>query len=268
MNTSHIRSSGNPLIKEYRRLSGSRKHRRAAGKLALEGPNLLKEALLAGHLPDMVFFTGAFLATGGADLIEKLPVEVARYSVTPTVFNAMARTETPREVAAVVHYREPDLRDLLRKELLLAVMVDRLQDPGNMGTILRTAAVSGVGAFFYTAGSVDPYSPKVLRSTAGAVFHLAPAVVHRPLELAAKLKEKGMQLVAASPRSPVRCWDMDFCKPTVLLIGNESGGLSPELEAAASAVVSIPQAGSPDSLNAAVAAGIILYEITRQRGQA
>ena len=260
-----ISSPDNPLVKEFVRLAHSRKQRRSAGKLAVEGPNLLEQALTAGIIPAVVFYTAEYGSGKGRLLLSSLPPEVKQVRVTEAVFTRLATTEAPQAVAALIPFQEPDPSSLLAKPLSLALLLDRLQDPGNMGTVLRTAAAAGVEAVFYTPGSVDPFSPKVLRSTAGAVFQIGVARVREPLLLVERLQAKGMQVCASRPRSDQLYWEANFILPTLLLIGNESSGISTELSAAADCSVTIPQAENLESLNAAVAAGIMIYEALRQR---
>jgi TrmH family RNA methyltransferase len=234
--------------------------------LALEGRHLLGEALAAGLIPEVVFYAGGSLAeVAGGRVAALLPPETKQVSIAPALFKRLAGTETPQGVAAVVRYREKSIGHILRQELNLALFLDRIQDPGNLGTIIRTAAAAQAGAVFLSPGCADPYSPKVLRSTAGAVFHIDLAEVPDPLTAIKQLQESKCQVIAAHPGAKAHYWEPDYSRPTALLIGNESGGLDPGLLAAADMAVSILQPGLPASLNAAVAAGIILFEILKQR---
>lgn len=260
-----ISSSDNTYIKEYRRLAGSRKYRRGAGKLALEGPHLVKEALAAGLVPEVVIFTRNFLDAGGNNILSNLPDGARQYLVSPSLFARLADTETPQEVAAIIPFSAPELPAIMTRPLSLVLILDRLQDPGNMGTIVRTASAAGVDALFYGPGTVDPYSPKALRSSAGALFHLPPVTVEEPLQLVKLLQGSGMLVLAAQPQGGQIYWEIDYRRKVTLLIGSESSGLSPELSAAADLAVSIPQSSPLDSLNAAVAAAVLVYEVLRQR---
>ncbi|NMD43119.1 MAG: RNA methyltransferase [Firmicutes bacterium] len=260
-----IHSSSNFHIKEYRRLASSRKQRRHAGRLALEGPLLLEEALAAGLHPEVVFATRRYLDEGGPGLLAALPGKCRGYLLPPALFARLADTETPQEIAAIFPFRELEQAGSLAGELSLVIFLDRLQDPGNLGTIIRTAAAAGVDAIFYGPGSVDPYSPKALRSSAGAVFRLPPVEAAAPLQLLRELQDRKMAVLAARPREGRNFWEIDFRKKTALLIGSESRGLSPELIAVADRQVHIPQFSAVDSLNAAVAAAVLIYEARRQR---
>ena len=134
-----------------------------------------------------------------------------------------------------------------------------------MGTIIRTAAAAGVDLLYYTSGSVDPYSPKVLRSTAGTIFNISLKHAGEPATIVNDLHDRGFKLVAACARANMPYWSADLKEPVVLVIGNENSGISTEFEAAADIKVSIPLSGTVESLNAAVAAGVIIFEIIRQR---
>lgn len=267
MSLLEVRSPQNLQVKEYIRLAESRRYRHRAGKLALEGPHLIGEALAAGIVPQTVFWTRSFLnSRAGGELASRLPRKTRQLLLPDQLFHRMAKTESPQGVAAIAPFREPPLSDLLMSSLSLALLLDRVQDPGNMGTILRSAAAVEAGAVFYTPGCADPYGPKVLRSTAGALFHLPLAAAPRPRELLAELKKRGLQILVAAPRASRPYWEANLARPFLLVIGNESSGVSPLLEEAADGSLSIPHSRAVESLNAAVAAGVILFEALRQRG--
>lgn len=258
-----ISSLRNPLVKTYLALARSGRQRRLSGKLALEGPHLLQELLRAGLVPEVVFYTRRYREQE-KDLWEQgLPAQTRQCLVTASLFAHLAQTETPREVAAIAPLPivEPP------GSPSLALLLDRIRDPGNLGTLVRTAAAAGVGAIYCTSGCADPFNPKVLRSSAGAVFFLPPARIAEPLSLMADFKRRGGQAVVAAPGASRCYWDADFSMPTLIIIGNESSGVAPELVAAAGCALAIPQPGWECSLNAAVAAAVILYEARRQRSK-
>ncbi len=265
MSVKEISSSDNAYIKMYRRLAAGARYRRRAGRLAIEGPRLLMEALAAGLVPEVVFFTRNFIDGGGKNIIGRLPPESRRYRLAASLFAGLAGTETPQEVAAIIPYSEPEPAAIAAQPLSLALFLDRVRDPGNMGTIIRTASAAGVDALFYGPGTVDPHSPKVLRSTAGAVFHLPPVAVEEPLQLVRLLRSSGMTVIAAQPQGGLLYWKADYRGRTALLIGSESSGLSHGLAAEADFAVSIPHASPLESLNASIAAALIMYEALRQR---
>lgn len=260
-----VSSSRNDFLKEYLKLKRNRVYRRKSQKIALEGPNLLYAALEAGLVPEAVFFTGSFLERTGESLIKALPDQTRKLVLTSKLFKLVADTESPQEVAAVVPFNPQEAGKPGRKDPDLVLVLDRIQDPGNMGSIVRTSLATGVDVIYYTAGSVDPYSPKAMRATAGAIFRQPMLQAPVPLSLVETLKQKGMHLVAATAGAGITFREPDYGKPTALIIGNEGGGISADLVEAAHLEVSIPLAGPVESLNAAVAAGVILYEIYQQR---
>ena len=259
-----VSSLSNPLIKEYKKLLHNRQYRQKTNKIILEGPNLVREAFKAGFIPEVVFYTRDYFESSGIEWLTKLPREVKQVVLSEAVFKSIAETETPRAVAAILPFSS-DHRDIpLASEPRLILILDRLQDPGNMGTIIRTAAAAGVDQICYSSGSVDPYSPKVLRSTAGTIFNISLKAVDDLKALIADCREKGIRVITTCARSGLQLWNADLKGPIALIIGNEADGVSPQLNTASELKVSIPLAGSVDSLNAGVAAGIIMFEIVRQ----
>lgn len=259
-----LSSPNNPQVREFVRLGRSRRYRDKSGKIALEGPNLVRAALTAGLVPLAVFCGKRYLSEEGTWVLT-LPPGTKRFIVSTSLLGAMAETESPRGVAAIFSFKaaSPDPAPVDESSPLL--LLDRIRDPGNMGSIIRTAAAAGVGEVWHTGGSVDPYNPKALRSTAGAVFSLQIGEADDAPALLTGWKTRGLQVVAACSTGPVLYWDADYRPPTVLIIGNEAGGIDPSLVELSDLTVSIPLAGQVESLNAAAAAAVILYEINRQR---
>lgn len=259
----YIHSAQNSLIKEYKKLLTGSRQRKKLGKIALEGPNLIEGALDAGLIPEVMFFTQSYLDSEEKLLINRLSPAVKKVVLTPELFDELAETDNPRGVAAMMPFKpEEDLKiqpDLLK----LAMVLDRLQDPGNMGTIIRTAAAAGVDIIYYTKGSVDPYSPKVLRSTAGLIFHIPVIPLDTPSLKLKELKQEGIKVVAASKKGQ-SFWQADYGYKTALIIGNEAGGISEELLELADLKVAVPLEDPVESLNAATAAAVITYEIIRR----
>lgn len=261
-----INSLDNPLLKEFARLQNNRRFREKSGKIAVEGPNLVVEALKAGLFPEVFLFSADYYENEGRDILAELPGQARQFVMPPALFKKIAQTETPQPVAAIFWFARPEYEGRLERVPALAILLDRIQDPGNMGTIMRTAAGAGANVIYYTKGSTDPYAPKVLRATAGSVFHLPVQQVSDSLRLSCDLKEKGVQVVAAAARGGLPPWEADFKRPTTLIVGNEAGGVAGELLSEADLKVTIPLKGPVESLNAATASAMILYEIVRQRG--
>lgn len=261
-----ITSRRNPLVGRFRALHQA-KGRREQGLLLLEGTHLLQELLKRQLAPAQVLATPAWMARHG-DLWEHLPVAVQ--PVGEEVLAAVASTESPDGVVMTLPAAAlPQVQGLA--DFVLAL--DQLQDPGNLGTLLRTALAAGVQQV-WQGGGADPHQPKVLRAAAGAALALPLA---RDLDrngLIPRLEQAragGHQLVATlvasgsvSASEPMPYWQLDWTRPTVLLLGNEGAGLHPELAALATHRVTIPHSAAVESLNVAVAAGPLLLERWRQ----
>ena len=187
------------------------------------------------------------------------------YRVNQALFKRLGDTETPQGILAIVRRKKWDVREVLGKESPLFVVLEDLQDPGNVGTILRTADAAGAAAVFVSKGTADLYSPKVVRSSMGSLLHLPVLSFPTVGELAPVLQKKGVRLIAAHLKGEKTPWETDLTGSLAILIGNEGAGLSEEAAKMADSLVKIPMPGQAESLNAAVAAGMMLYESIRQR---
>jgi TrmH family RNA methyltransferase len=253
-----------------------------SGFVGVEGVRLVEEALRSGCRIEAVL-----LSESGARHHERLAPFIARPEIgfpvlrtTDRLFEGLADTEHPQGVAALVLPKAAALDDLLRVPATacapLLVVLAGVQDPGNVGTILRTAAAFGatgaVTAASGQSGTASPYSPKALRASAGAALTL-PILSGMSLPiLLAQFRVAGISTLASSvhkPESadapPMAPWELDWCRPVALLVGNEGAGLPEELERNADLRVHIPMTGGIESLNAGAAAAILFYEAARQR---
>ncbi len=185
---------------------------------------------------------------------------VETFELGPGVIERVASTETPQPVLAVVRRRVGDAALLSRCTFVL--VGDRIADPGNAGTLLRSAEAAGADAVVFTAGSVDVFNPKVVRSSAGALFSIPLLVVDRALTEV--LPIEGVHSVGTSSHSGAAYSSVDFLRPTAIVVGNEAHGLDPD--APVDAWVTIPHAGRAESLNVAMAATVLVFEVARQRG--
>lgn len=259
-----ITSRRNPLVGRLRALHQS-KGRREQGLLLLEGTHQLQELLRLGLLPEQLLATPAWLERHGS-LLEGLADDACLQPVGEAVLAAVATTETPDGVVATLRQEAlPKTQGL--GSFVLAL--DQLQDPGNLGTLMRTALAAGVDDL-WLGGGADPCQPKVLRASAGAAL----ALPHwRGLDRAAlgervaKARAAGHQVVASlvDQAETHPYWELDWTRPTVLLLGNEGAGLHPELAALASHQVTIPHSTAVESLNVGVAAAPLLLERWRQQ---
>ena len=197
---------------------------------------------------------------------KRLPADTRVYRVSKDIFKKVSDTETPQGVLAVVRRTGDTVEDILkRSENPLICVVENLQDPGNAGTIMRTADAAGAAGVIATKGTVDFYSPKVVRSTMGSLLHL-PIVQGADLaRTVEELKANGIRVFAAALGATKYHFEADFTGPCAILIGNEGNGLTEEAIALADEKIIIPMPGSAESLNAAMAAGVVMFEAVRQR---
>ena len=255
-----ITSLNNPRVKLVRNLQNSRKIRQKEGIFIIEGDRLINEAIAAQAHFQMAFHTD-HLDDRGRGLIhgmQRVGAEV--YSVSDEVMSACSDTVTPQGILAALPI--PD--HPLPKDINLALVLDRITDPGNLGTILRTALAAGVEAVLITEGTVDAYNPKVVRSAMGAHFHL-PLMMSSVAEIPRHLQ--GLALFLADVRGERSYFDVDWRMPLGLCIGSEASGVQPAVEKMVDHRVRVPMQGNTESLNAAVTTAVILYEIIRQRGE-
>ncbi len=265
MSPVYVSSLNNPWIKEYVKLQKSSRHRQKTATIALEGPNLILEALKAGLVPRALFFTAEYLEREIENWPLALSPGVKQLVLPPAFFDKITLTENPRPVAAIFNYPAGIPGCIEPGSSCLAVVLDRIRDPGNMGSMIRTAAAAGVDRLFYTSGSVDPFNPKVLRSSAGNIFHLQLEAVRGIVPLIENLKKKGFQVISTSASARERHWLAAYSFPAVLIVGNEAEGVAPDLLALSDIVVSVPLSGAVESLNVSAAFAVVVYEIIRNR---
>ncbi|MEW5920607.1 MAG: RNA methyltransferase [Bacillota bacterium] len=257
-------SPNNKVVREYRRL-GTGRYRRKSGRVILEGVHLLREALNAGIAIEAVLFTSAFWAEAeNRELLAQLR-GTRRCQLSDSVFNSIAQTESPQGVGAIAHIPSLMKENFWRKHDLFLLVLDRIQDPGNLGTIIRAAAAAAVDGVMLLPGTADPTNPKALRAGMGGNFYLP--VIHANIfpNWPTFFKEQGIRLVAADPGGDIPYYKLAFETPTALVIGNESKGVNAQLLEMAAVRTYIPMTGSIKSLNAAMAATLFIFE--RQRGR-
>ena len=259
-----ITSVHNPKVQAVRKLLVQSKARREQEEFVIEGVRLAEEALHAGWEARLVLFTDKLDERGQGVLngftIRSVPVE----QVSEAVMHAISRTETPQGILAVLAIKPKPLPQSPHFLLIL----DSIRDPGNIGTILRTAAAAGVQAVLLTPGCADAWSPKVVRAGMGAHFRL-PILNFGWLELKHTLAQTGssFHVFLADSAAGIPYTQADFRPPLALIIGGEAAGAGSESLSMAEGIVHIPMPGGSESLNAAAAASILLFEVQRQRSQ-
>lgn len=252
-----ITSTKNPLAKEFRKLHQA-KERRRQGLFFLEGTHLIQEACAVGHPLSRVLATEDWCHAHGTLLNQLQFLTTDIRLVSPEVLASICTTVTPDGVVALA---PRGALPVAVGDVSLGVALERLQDPGNVGTVIRTAAASGCDRIWVTKDSVDVDHPKVLRATAGQWFRLSP----QPIPSLTDLGTLDVQLVATTPTASLAYWDLDLRQPTVFLMGNEGAGLSDQAMELATHQVKIPLTAGVESLNVAIATAILLYEAKRQR---
>jgi TrmH family RNA methyltransferase len=253
----------NARLKELR-LAFRRAQLTAEGECALEGVKILEEALRHGRHAATVFFSES-----ARPLAEKLLPQIGERTETlvlpNAVFNSIVPSETPQGVAALVKLQSFTATQLLERSSGRPLLVAAgLQDPGNLGTILRSAEAFGAAGVFLVEGTVSPYNSKVLRGSAGSIFRL-PFLQISSGELIPLLRRHGVRLLATSSHKGIPLPEANWTLPLAIFIGNEGAGLPREILHQMDETLVIPQAAQLESLNAGVAASIVLYEAARNR---
>ncbi|MEL6351000.1 MAG: RNA methyltransferase [Cyanobacteria bacterium J06627_28] len=260
-----LTSLQNPTVKQLRKLQQP-KERRKQAVLLLEGTHLIEAACDACYPLQLLCYTELWQEKYPEICQQALSQALRTELVSPDVLKSIASTVTPDGAVAIAPHRTAweEAASQPKDTVSLGVMLETLQDPGNLGTIIRTAAAVGSDGLWLSADSVDMGSPKVLRASAGQWFRLPMAKVD-VVQQAIQLKQNGVQVVASAATANVDYWQLDMTRPTVFLMGNEGAGLSAELTACASATVKIPLMPGVESLNVAVSTALLLYEARRQR---
>lgn len=263
-----IKSRQNPLIRSVRALRQN-KVRRVKKKFLVEGVRLLEEAVSSGCTIDTVLCCTDILTDSlSKKLLQKLDCQgVSVVATTPDVLASVAETKSPPGLIAVVCFPSLPAIDPIIENSDLIVLGDKIQDPGNAGTIIRTSEAARVGGVFFTPGSVYPYSDKVIRASMGSLFRLPVAILpDNGRKLYEYCLKRGWQSIFTVPEGGIPWWQVDFTQPTLVVLGNEGAGISPEMQAATKGLkVSIPLAPPVESLNVAIASAVILFEAVRQR---
>lgn len=261
-----INSKDNKLVKMIKSLQ-QKKHREIEGKYFIEGIKIIAEAVKEKiHLEDVMICPEMLKKIrGGEEFYETLRRSNLSINYVPEkIFNEICSTETPQGILAVIAKNENDFNYENLKPEGFYIVLDRIQDPGNLGTVIRTADAAGVDGIILSEGCVDVHSPKTLRSTMGSIFRVN---IYENINLEkalAKMKEIGIRVVAASLEAEKYYYDEDFGNGTALAIGSEAHGVSSIVKNSADCLVKIPMKEQIDSLNASVAAGILIYEKYRR----
>lgn len=258
-----ITSTDNSQIKQIIALQQKARERKKQGLFVVEGPRMVRET------PER-YLKKIYLEE---DFLTRFPKEEAwirafrgeTETVSRDVMRKMSDTRTPQGILGVVRMPEYDLEDLLSRKDPMFLLLEDIQDPGNLGTMIRTAEGAGATALIMSKNTVDIFNPKTVRSTMGALYRM-PFLYAEDFEgVLGRLKEKGIALYAAHLGGTLMYDEPDYTGPVGFLVGNEGNGLSDPVAALADTKMLIPMEGQLESLNAAVSAGILMYEAFRQR---
>ena len=259
-----ISSSQNPLIKEIKGLN--RKKNRWKNRLfIIEGIKIIEEAIINKISIKNILFSDSFLESEeGYTFYEAIKNRDNIVKMSDSLFNSISDTENPQGIMAICKFNIRSLSDIDDLKNPSIMFLDAVQDPGNMGTIIRTADAFNIDGIILGEGSVDPYNLKVVRSTMGSIFRVPLYMCDNSIESLGDLKNKGFNILATSlDGRPI--YDSDFNNKFICVIGNEANGVDPRILDMADRSIKIPMPGKAESLNAGVAASIIMYEVMRNR---
>jgi TrmH family RNA methyltransferase len=260
-----ISSRQNPFVQRCRDLA----HRRDArgGEILLDGLHLMSEALAAGvPIAAAAATTHVWRSQDGTSLLRRLEAAGTElFEATTAAIEAASPVRTSSGLVAIARWQSADTAAILRTRPALVVCVVHVQDPGNVGAIIRAAEAAGATGVVVTAGSVDPLGWKALRGSMGSAFRLPVAAGVEAVDVCASARDQGMDVLATSPAEGIDLYECDLTGPVLVLVGGEGAGLPADVGALAHAAVRIPMRSPVESLNVAVATAIILFEAHRQR---
>lgn len=253
-----ITSSSNDRIKNARRVRDGRER----DLIFVEGERLVAECLASG-----LAMSACFCSVDATDSMQALASQIKgeTFEVSEAVMDSLSDTQNTQGIIVIAERPWPTLDQVFAAPSPLILGLDRVQDPGNFGTLVRTAEAAGAAGLLSFAGSVDAYAPKTLRSSMGSAFRLPIVTDVSGLGAIAACKAKGMKSVIATGEATMEHFDYDWRQPTLLILGNEARGASAELLKACDAKVRIPLHEPVESLNVAAAGAAILFEAVRQR---
>ena len=257
-----IEATSNKRVREVVNLRKKASYRREQGLFTVEGQRIFEEVPIEEVRE--VYVTENFLKNAKAEIREKLE-RLKCELVSETVFSLMSDTKTPQGVLAVVKKRKYCLEEILATEKQHLLILERLQDPGNLGTIIRAGEGAGLTGVIMSGDTADIYNPKVIRSTMGSIFRVPFVYVEDLGNAIEKMKATGIKVYAAHLQGEHSYDREDYTYSSAFLIGNEANGLTQDVARHATHYIRIPMLGQLESLNAAVAASILMYELARQR---
>ena len=265
-----IKSKENKLLKHAKKLN-TRKYRQENNEFMIEGIRFVEEAIDVVCAGDVGVFIKYCLCSESLNgdriqkIIEKMQSnDIKLYKVQDGLIEEICETKSPQGILAIVEKKEIKFSDIIKKSSF-AVIVDRIQDPGNLGAIIRSADAAGADLVIVNEGTVDVYSPKVLRATMGSIFHVPVIFVDDVTAAIEDMKIQGFKVYASSLEGSTIYYEENYCFKSAIVIGNEANGIDNKILQCADRLIKIPMPGKSESLNASVACGILLFEVVKQR---
>lgn len=257
-----ISSKENSFVKHVKKLK-DKKYRDISGEYIIEGINLVKEAIQ--EKANIKQFVLCDDCEKNESIPKELMYEIAKYEcvyVTEKIFKYLSKVQEPQGIIAIIGKEGKDTNIDYSEDIIVAL--DNVQDPGNLGTILRTVDSIGLTQILVSKGTADSYNPKVVRSTMGAIFRVKIIECDDLAKTLKEIKKQKFKIVVSSLQTNNSIYDINYNKK-VIVIGNEANGVEKEIQEMADEKIKIPMLGKTESLNASVATGIILYEYVRQK---
>jgi RNA methyltransferase, TrmH family len=260
-----VTSAANPVVKRVRLLA-DRKHRRRQNAFVVEGLQPVWRAVSAGRQLETLIVAPELLTSRPAtEMVAELERDgVAVTRVSADIFHRLSDRDGPAGLAAIVRGGLGGLAELAVTADSVFVVLHELQNPGNIGSIIRTADAAGAAGVILLGNTADPLSGAAIKASMGSLFALPVVAVAEPAQLLDWAHDNGVRLVAMSGAGAAELWSVELPRPTLVLLGNEGAGLPESLLAAADQAVRIPMTGTAESLNVAAAAAVVLYELARR----
>lgn len=256
-----ITSKENELVKHIKKLK-DKKYRESSNQYVVEGIKLVVEAIQEKVEIKQIIICDD--CEKNAVISKELMYEIAKYEcvyVSEKIFNYLSEVQTPQGILAVIEKNKNDIKIDYTQDIIVAL--DEVQDPGNLGTILRTVDSIGLTQILLSKGTADAYNPKVIRSTMGAIFRVKIIECEDLKQTLKEIKKHKFEVIVSSLQTQDTIYDINY-KKKAIIIGNEANGVEQEIQKMADKKIKIPMLGKTESLNASVATGIILYEYVRQ----
>lgn len=259
-----ISSINNSQIKHLAKLMKSSKYRKEENSFVIEGQKLFEEAK-EKDLISKVYVSETYLQTNHCNMEEHRKAGMEYDVVADTILKAVTDTITPQGIVAIVKMPKWDLQDLFNQRNGMLLFLENLRDPGNLGTIIRTAEGAGATGIIASKESVDLFNPKVVRSTMGSIFRIPVIYVDDIITCILNAKKHSIKVYATDLQGVYEYDKEIYPKKSAIIIGNEANGITKEVRNTADLLIKIPMCGNVESLNAGIAAGIVMYEIYRQK---